>query len=148
MRSTFNKGDVIFRQGDAANSMFDILSGSVGVYMGYGTEHETQVTVLNAGDFLGEMGLIECYPRSATAVAMEDGTALQEIGEKEFSEYFNSRPMRLLTIMQQLSAKYPTFIIGKNTDSDLGRRLNAMGYAWHKTKKGSAYRMVERQQTK
>ena len=105
MRSTFNKGDVIFRQGDAANSMFDILSGSVGVYMGYGTEHETQVTVLNAGDFLGEMGLIECYPRSATAVAMEDGTALQEIGEKEFSEYFNSRPVRLLTIMQQLSQR-------------------------------------------
>ena len=105
MRSTFNKGDVIFRQGDAADSMFDILSGSVGIYVGYGTEHETQVTVLNAGDFLGEMGLIECYPRSATAVAMEDGTALQEIGEKEFSEYFNSRPMRLLTIMQQLSQR-------------------------------------------
>lgn len=60
----------------------------------------------------------------------------------------DAKPVLLHTIMQQLSAKYPTFIIGKNTDSDLGRRLNAMGYAWHKTKKGSAYRMVERQQTK
>jgi len=60
----------------------------------------------------------------------------------------DAKPVLLHTIMQQLSAKYPTFIIGKNTDSDLGRRLNAMGYAWHKTKKGSAYRMVERQHTK
>lgn len=105
MRSTFNKGDVIFRQGDDANEMFDVLSGSVGVYVNYGTENETKLTVLKNGDFLGEMGLIERYPRSATAVAMEDGTALQEIGEKEFSEYFNSRPMRLLTIMQQLSQR-------------------------------------------
>ena len=105
MRSTFNKGDVIFRQGDSADSMFDILSGSVGIYVGYGTEHENQLTILHAGDFLGEMGLIECYPRSATAVAMEDGTALQEIGEKEFAEYFNSRPVRLLAIMQQLSQR-------------------------------------------
>ena len=105
MRSTFNKGDVIFQQGDDANEMFDVLSASVGVYVNYGTENETKLTVLKNGDFLGEMGLIERYPRSATAVAMEDGTALQEIGEKEFSEYFNSRPMRLLTIMQQLSQR-------------------------------------------
>ena len=100
---TFKKDEVIFNQGDFAHCMYDITSGSVGVYVGYGTETETQLTVLKAGDFLGEMGLIEVYPRSATAVAMEDGTELREIGEKEFGDFFKDKPERLLAIMRHLS---------------------------------------------
>ena len=50
------------------------------------------------------MGLIDVYPRSATAVAMED-TELREIGEKEFSEFFCGQPERLLAIMRQLSER-------------------------------------------
>jgi CRP-like cAMP-binding protein len=102
---SFSKNKVIFRQGDDAQEMFDIVSGSVGVYINYGQENETQLTILKAGNFLGEMGLIENYPRSATAVALEDGTRLQEIGYREFSEYFKTRPERLLAIMRQLSQR-------------------------------------------
>ena len=102
---TFTKDDVVFRQGDVSNVMYDILSGSVGIYTGYGTENETQLTVLKSGDFLGEMGMIEAYPRSATAVAMEDGTELKEIGIAEFSDFFKGQPERLLTIMRQLSQR-------------------------------------------
>ncbi len=98
----YKKGDVIFKQGDYALTMFAILSGSVGIYSGYGTEKEKEITILGKGQFLGEMGLIEAYPRSATAVAMEDGTELQEIGDKEFQEYFADQPERLLLIMRQL----------------------------------------------
>ena len=100
---TFNKGDIIFKQGDFAACMYDIVSGSVGVYVGHGTETETQLTVLTKGDFLGEMGLIEVYPRSATAVALEDGTVLQEIDAEAFGEFFKTQPDRLLAIMRQLS---------------------------------------------
>lgn len=102
---TFQKNEVIFRQGDFASCMYDIVSGSVAVYVAYGTEAETQLTVLKAGDFLGEMGMIEAYPRSATAVAREDGTELREIGEKEFGDYFRGQPERLLAIMRQLSGR-------------------------------------------
>ena len=52
-----------------------------------------------------DLGLIEAYPRSATAVAMEDGVKLREIGEKEFSAYFSEQPERVLLIMRQLSAR-------------------------------------------
>ena len=102
---SFNKNEVVFRQGDNAACMYDIVSGSVGIYVGYGTENETQLTTLKAGEFLGEMGLIEAYPRSATAIAMEDGTELREIGEPEFDEYFKAQPERLLAIMRQLSER-------------------------------------------
>ena len=102
---SYSKNEIIFRQNYDACEMFDILAGSVGVYVGYGTENETQLTVLKPGSFLGEMGLIENYPRSATAVAMEDGTRLQVIDDKEFSEYFQNQPERLLEIMRQISAR-------------------------------------------
>ena len=102
---TYEKGAVIFRQGDFAETMFDIVSGSVGVYVGFGTENETCLTILKAGDFLGEMGMIEYFPRSATAVALEDGTELREIGEDEFSDYFKNQPERLLAIMRQFSRR-------------------------------------------
>ena len=103
--SSFNKGEIIFRQGDFADGMFDILSGSVGVYVNYGTKYETQLTTLGAGQFFGEMGLIEVCPRGATAVAMEDGTQLREIGETEFADFFTNQPGRLLQIMRQLSRR-------------------------------------------
>ena len=102
---SFNKGDVIFRQGEVPKGMYDIQSGSVGVYVNYGAANETQLTVLKSGDFLGEMGMIEVYPRSATAVAMEDGTVLDEINASEFSDFFKERPERLLVIMRQLSQR-------------------------------------------
>lgn len=101
----YHQGDVIFRQGDFARVMYDVLSGSVGIYVGYGTENEKELTVLHQGDFLGEMGVIESYPRSATAVALDDGTQLQEIEDREFSDFFNANPERLLLIMRQLSTR-------------------------------------------
>lgn len=42
----YKKGDVIFRQGDAADSMFVITWGTVGIYVDYGTERERKLTEL------------------------------------------------------------------------------------------------------
>ena len=88
----FKKGDVIFRQGDFSSVMYDIAKGKVGVFADYETERVHQLAELSAGDFLGEMGMIEVYPRSATAVALEDGTVLNEIGENELNAYFKDKP--------------------------------------------------------
>ncbi len=101
----FKKGEIVFKQGEYAECMYDIVSGSVGVYVAYGTDAEMQLTILKAGEFLGEMALIETYPRSATAVALEDGTELREIGEKELADYFRTQPGRLLAIMRQISER-------------------------------------------
>ena len=73
----FKKNEIIFKQGDFSPVMYDILAGQVGIFAAYGTENEKQITVLGEGQLLGEMGLIEAYPRSATAVAMEDGVKLR-----------------------------------------------------------------------
>ena len=101
----FKKGDVIFRQGDYSEVMYDIAKGKVGVFADYETETVQQLAELKAGDFLGEMGMIEVYPRSATAVALEDDTTLTEIGEDVLDEFFKDKPEKLLQIMKQMSAR-------------------------------------------
>ncbi|MCR5089577.1 MAG: cyclic nucleotide-binding domain-containing protein [Oscillospiraceae bacterium] len=100
---SFNKDQVIFEQGTFSRTMFDIISGKVGVFSAYGTENQCQLAVLGSEQTLGEMGMLELYPRSATAVALEDGTVLAEIGEEELTDYFKNQPEKLLNIMRQLS---------------------------------------------
>ena len=100
----FKQGEIIFRQGDPGDSMYDIFSGRVGVYAAYGTANEKLLTELKANEFFGEMGLLEKAPRSATVVALED-TAVYVIGEADFNDYFNKHPEKALQIMRQLSQR-------------------------------------------
>ena len=102
---TYAKGDIIFRQGDTAAVMYDIISGKVGIFSGYQTEQEKKIAEIEAGQVFGEMGMIEIYPRSATAVALEDGVVLAEIGEADLEAYFKGKPDKLLQLMRQLSER-------------------------------------------
>ena len=55
----------------------------------------------------------------------------------------DAKPVLVKHIMERLADKFPTFTIHKTTDMELGRRLAAMGYKYHKLTQGAAYRMVE-----
>ena len=56
----------------------------------------------------------------------------------------NAKPVLLQDIMQRLSQSFPTFVIAKGTDMELGRRLTKMGYDSKRQNKGSAFRIMER----
>lgn len=102
---TFNKDQIVFSQGENAAVMYDIISGRIGIYTDYQTEKESKIAELDAGEVFGEMGLIEYWPRSATAVALEDGTVVTELGESDLKEYLKNKPEKLLVVMRQLSRR-------------------------------------------
>lgn len=102
---TYKKGEIIFKQGDAAQSMFIVDFGSVGIYLDYGTNKEKKLAELYDEDSFGEMGMIDCEARSATAVALENGTVLSEVTQEKLGELFRKTPARVLMIMQQLSKR-------------------------------------------
>ena len=106
MESTrFNQGDVVFRQGEREHVMYEILSGTVGIYKDYGTAHENKIAVLGEGDFIGEMELIESSPRSATGVVLSESAELRPYTDDNYLEFFETNPVQVYLIMKQLSER-------------------------------------------
>jgi CRP/FNR family transcriptional regulator, cyclic AMP receptor protein len=64
-------GQTIFAEGDPGDSMYFLLEGCIRIEkraQATGSVHKT-LAVIEAGDYFGEMALIEQKPRSATALA-------------------------------------------------------------------------------
>ncbi len=103
-KKQFKKGEVIFREGDTGDTLYQIEDGVVGIYASFGESDQQLLTELTKGKFFGEMASIEAYPRSATAVAKEDVTAL-EIGCNEVGDFFKDSPDRIIDIMRSLGGR-------------------------------------------
>ena len=69
----FEKGHVLFHEGDSGEDMFIIQSGKVAIKKRVKDGGDATLAVLEKGDFFGEMALLERLPRSATAEVIEDG---------------------------------------------------------------------------
>lgn len=67
---------VLFRQGDANDSMFLVLAGELRART-LVNERETTLATFGPGDFFGEMALFDHGPRSADVVANECSTLLK-----------------------------------------------------------------------
>lgn len=102
---TLQNNQVIFEQGAYADTMYEVNSGTVGVYTGYGTQDERLLATFGSGEFFGEMGLVECYPRSATAVSLAPNTVVAEITSDDFASFYKDQPDKVLRVMRQLSTR-------------------------------------------
>lgn len=100
----YNKGDVIFKEGETGSCMYEILSGSVEIVAEKGTEFEKKLTELKKGDIFGEMAVIESSPRSATAMALES-TEVAVIPGSALNDYFKEKPEKILEIMRHISGR-------------------------------------------
>jgi len=66
----FSAGDILCREGDPGDVMYVIQSGSVRITKAIAGE-ERVIAVLGAGEFLGELAILNGKPRSATATVTE-----------------------------------------------------------------------------
>ena len=67
---TFPKGTVLFREGEPGKEMYVVQSGRVNVSKKVG-DVEKILASLGAGEFFGEMSILNNRPRSATATCAE-----------------------------------------------------------------------------
>ncbi len=67
----FSAGAALFREGDPGEAFYLVLEGSVRIIKTVVNVGEEAMAVAEAGDFFGEMALIDDMPRSATAEARE-----------------------------------------------------------------------------
>ena len=98
----FKAGEVIFKQGDAAQELFIIQSGEVEIRLG----NRLLETLTQYGIF-GEMALIDAAPRSATAVAATD-VKVVPVGEKQFLFLISNTPHFALNMMRAMARRLRT----------------------------------------
>ena len=95
-------GQVLFREGDAANSLYVIVSGAV-VPIAEG-ERRRKLAVLENGEFFGEIGLMTKQPRGATIEALVD-TKLLAIDRRVLWELIGNEPSVAKSLLRFLRAR-------------------------------------------
>jgi CRP/FNR family transcriptional regulator, cyclic AMP receptor protein len=103
MRRRFEAGEALFRQGDPSDVAIQILSGSVDVLREVGDDAIVLGTV-RAGEFVGEMGVLEGRTRSATVRAA--GPVEAELIERQaFLDRVSDEPELARKLLLRMSAR-------------------------------------------
>ena len=99
----FAEGQILFREGDRADSVFRVLSGVVDVLRELDGDPILLGTV-RAGQFIGEMGVVENRPRSATARAASE-VEVEILTPTEFFDQIARAPRTARELIQRLSQR-------------------------------------------
>lgn len=95
--TTYDGDAVLVREGDEGDRFIVLVEGSAAVDQG-----GSQVATLRAGDFLGEIALVDGKPRNATVTAIEPIRAF-EIRRDDFSALMDRSPSVRLGILMALT---------------------------------------------
>ena len=96
---TFSAGQHIFRQGEAGTTMYVVNEGEVDLLV-----DGQLVEKLGPGGVLGEMGLIDTAPRSASAVARTE-CKLIPVNQERFALLVQHTPDFALQIMRVMAGR-------------------------------------------
>ncbi len=96
-------GYTIFKEGDLGEQMYIIHKGKVKITKKT-DEGEKILVVLSAGDFFGEMAVIDKEPRSASAIAAEDTTCIV-LNEELFDQQMQRNAKIVKKILKNMSAR-------------------------------------------
>lgn len=103
-RHAFDKGQVIFYQGEPGQTMHVIETGRVRIFILSETGQELSVNIYGPGEAFGELALLDGQPRSAGAVAMTKTTTLA-LRRDDFLHYLETYPGVARRIIEVLSAR-------------------------------------------
>jgi CRP/FNR family transcriptional regulator, cyclic AMP receptor protein len=99
------RGDVLFHEGDVADTLHLVLRGRLAIAIANPIDHrETVVALMEPGDLLGEMAMLDGGPRSAMARALEPSTILT-IPFAPVMEAFRSDPRLLWGVTRLLAQR-------------------------------------------
>ena len=99
--NNYKPDDLIFREGDASEAAYLIVSGSVRIVKGYGTDKPKEIAVVGAGEYVGEMGAIDNVPRSASAVA-QGQVVCAPVTPADFMDMLRKNPDEAIDLLKIL----------------------------------------------
>ena len=99
-RTHFAEGQILFREGDTADSVVRLLSGTVDVFRELDGD-PVLLGKVGAGQFIGEMGVVENRPRSATARAAT-AVEVEILTPTEFLDQIANSPRTARELIRRL----------------------------------------------
>lgn len=102
-RRTYNEREIIVRRESPGDALFILISGRVKVsYLE--DEGETIIAVLRAGDFFGELSILDGEGRSADVVAVEPTDVLM-LSTDDFKMCMHNVPAIGITLLKELAGR-------------------------------------------
>lgn len=98
------KGDVLFHEGQLGDQMYILTEGKVKLGHTSPDGRESILAILGPGELLGELSLFDPGPRTATAVALTDVTALG-LGHQSLRPWLTGRPEVAESLLQALAQR-------------------------------------------
>jgi CRP/FNR family cyclic AMP-dependent transcriptional regulator len=100
-RRSVPRGTVVMAAGDPTDSLYIVISGRLKVMMSDAEGKEVILSFLGAGEYFGEMGLIDDSPRSASVVSSEP-CELLAIAKRDFKRCLADNFEMATTVMRGL----------------------------------------------
>jgi CRP-like cAMP-binding protein len=98
------RGDVLFVEGDVPDGLYVVLSGRIAIASRSVDGRESVYALMERGDLLGEMGLLDGLPRSAEARALEPSSVLA-LPYDPVRDLFDRDPRLLWGVVRMLSGR-------------------------------------------
>ena len=109
-------GSVLFRKGDRGGAMYLIEDGRVRIHIKDSDGDDVTLAELAAGDFFGEMSILDGKPRSATATVFEDAR-LAVLSRQHFHDFVAKSPEVALSLLAAITERL------RHTDEMLRQRV-------------------------
>ena len=107
-RVTFQKGEVLFRQGDDGDAAYIVIDGTADVLVSTGGpaggEADVKVAELTENAFVGDMAIISDMPRTATVRAATKLTTLR-IRKEHMMEMVRDSQELALAVLREVVAR-------------------------------------------
>ncbi len=100
-REQFSKNKLIVRAGDKTETLYVVLSGRIKVAMGDEHGKEVVLAILRAGEYFGEMALLDGGSRSANVYALE-ACELLTLSKHEFHQCLENNFSMAMLVMRGL----------------------------------------------
>jgi CRP/FNR family cyclic AMP-dependent transcriptional regulator len=101
---TYPRHAVVISEGDKSGSLYAILEGRVKVYLTDTGGKEFVLTTQGAGDYFGELSLLDDAPRSASVAAVEP-CRLLVLSKQSFQDCLREHPDLALQIIRGLARR-------------------------------------------
>ena len=98
------KDSLILLENEGGDTLFIIISGKVKVTTFSESGKEVIFSILNEGDFFGDMSLMDGKPRSATVISIED-SELRLLRRNDFIKLVEEHPGIALKLLEELTTR-------------------------------------------